>query len=75
MGLIEKTSLFAGRNFLRLPVQTLLVISCFGTSLPLTLSVFPQKSSIKVSELEPGLHNLVGQDGARLERVFFNKGL
>jgi len=75
MGLIEKTSLLVKRPALRIPVHAAVVTAAFGMALPLAISVFPQTSSIEVSKLEPALQNLVGPDGKKLERVYYNKGL
>ena len=43
--------------------------------LPTTIALFPQTASLPASELEPQFHDLRDEQGRRIEKVYFNKGL
>uniref|UniRef100_A0A8C6LTW3 Sideroflexin-1 n=1 Tax=Nothobranchius furzeri TaxID=105023 RepID=A0A8C6LTW3_NOTFU len=57
------------------PIQVSLVGFCLVFATPLCCALFPQKSSMSVSRLEPELQEKIRASHPGVERVFFNKGL
>lgn len=54
------------------------VVSCligFWIGLPVSISMFPQRSVVAVEELEEKFHHLKSSDGSRVTHVAYNKGL
>uniref|UniRef100_A0AAY5KA24 Sidoreflexin n=1 Tax=Esox lucius TaxID=8010 RepID=A0AAY5KA24_ESOLU len=60
---------------LNAPVQVGLVGLCLVFATPLCCALFPQKSSMSVSSLEPDLQERIQQNSPHTTTVFFNKGL
>nr|XP_012788893.1 unnamed protein product [Sorex araneus] len=57
------------------PIQVGLVGFCLVFATPLCCALFPQKSSMLVSSLEPELQAKIRESRPEVQRVFFNKGL
>uniref|UniRef100_A0A674MIS7 Sidoreflexin n=1 Tax=Takifugu rubripes TaxID=31033 RepID=A0A674MIS7_TAKRU len=57
------------------PIQVSLVGFCLVFATPLCCALFPQKSSMSVSGLEPELQEKIRANHPGVERVYFNKGL
>ncbi|CDQ97751.1 unnamed protein product [Oncorhynchus mykiss] len=61
------------------PYVLLTLMCCLSFSLvfatPLCCALFPQKSSMSVSRLEPELQEKIRVSHPGVERVYFNKGL
>ncbi|XP_044085244.1 sideroflexin-1 isoform X3 [Neovison vison] len=57
------------------PIQVGLVGFCLVFATPLCCALFPQKSSMSVTSLEPDLQAKIQETYPELRRVYFNKGL
>ncbi|XP_003383899.1 PREDICTED: sideroflexin-1-like [Amphimedon queenslandica] len=57
------------------PLQVMLVGMSLVFATPLCCAIFPQKSSISVSKLEPELLERLQKTQPHLQKVYFNKGL
>uniref|UniRef100_A0A8C9WHP6 Sidoreflexin n=1 Tax=Scleropages formosus TaxID=113540 RepID=A0A8C9WHP6_SCLFO len=57
------------------PLQVGLVGFCLVFATPLCCALFPQKSSMSISCLEPELQEKIRSSHPGVERVYFNKGL
>ena len=57
------------------PLQVLMVGTLLVFATPLCCALFPQMSSIKVSQLEPHIQKDLKERGIHSPRVYFNKGL
>uniref|UniRef100_A0A672SI11 Sidoreflexin n=1 Tax=Sinocyclocheilus grahami TaxID=75366 RepID=A0A672SI11_SINGR len=57
------------------PIQVGLVGFCLVFATPLCCALFPQKSSMSVSRLEPELQEKIRASHPGVETVYFNKGL
>jgi len=69
------------KNFLKrnpklaAPIQVAMVGLCLVFATPLCCALFPQQSSMLVSELEPSARDKILALPNPPERVYFNKGL
>ncbi|KAK2535971.1 Sfxn3 [Columba livia] len=61
--------------YLNAPLQVGLVGLCLVFATPLCCALFPQKSSMPVSRLEPEVQARIREKDPWLETVYFNKGL
>lgn len=52
----------------------LITVTSFAV-LPFALAVFPQRQEISVKKLESELHDKLDQNGAKIEKVYFNRGM
>jgi len=75
MSKMERVFPFLKNPRIQAPFMVLLVGVNLVVSTPLACALFPQKSSISVSRLEPELRTLKRQDGSPVQRLSFNKGL
>ncbi|XP_077864482.1 sideroflexin-1-like [Saccoglossus kowalevskii] len=75
MGILEKKPFLQQYKFMRAPVQVGLVGLCGVFATPLCCALFPQKSSISVSKLEPELQEQIKNMDSSITKVYFNKGL
>ncbi|XP_026080059.1 sideroflexin-1-like [Carassius auratus] len=75
MNALEKKAFMKRFPVLNAPVQVGLVGLCLVFATPLCCALFPQKSSMKVSSLEPELQENIRQSNPNITTVYFNKGL
>ncbi|KAK6293812.1 hypothetical protein J4Q44_G00361380 [Coregonus suidteri] len=75
MNALEKKAFMKRFPVLNAPVQVGLVGLCLVFATPLCCALFPQKSSMAVSSLEPDLQERIRQSSPHTTTVFFNKGL
>ncbi|XP_056617273.1 sideroflexin-3 [Triplophysa dalaica] len=75
MNALEKKAFMKRFPVLNAPVQVGLVGFCLVFATPLCCALFPQKSSMKVSSLEPELQERIRQSNPNITTVYFNKGL
>ncbi|XP_021469917.1 sideroflexin-1 isoform X1 [Oncorhynchus tshawytscha] len=75
MNALEKKAFMKRFPVLNAPVQVGLVGLCLVFATPLCCALFPQKSSMTVSSLEPDLQERIRQNSPHTTTVFFNKGL
>nr|XP_033798258.1 sideroflexin-3 isoform X2 [Geotrypetes seraphini] len=75
MNSLEKRAFLKRRPWLNAPLQVGLVGLCLVFATPLCCALFPQKSSMRVSRLEPEVQALVRAKSRDIELVYFNKGL
>ncbi|XP_051507234.1 sideroflexin-1-like [Myxocyprinus asiaticus] len=75
MNALEKKAFMKRFPVLNAPVQVGLVGFCLVFATPLCCALFPQKSSMKVSSLEPELQERIQQSSPHTTTVYFNKGL
>ncbi|KAB5581826.1 hypothetical protein PHYPO_G00180080 [Pangasianodon hypophthalmus] len=75
MNALEKKAFMKRFPVLNAPVQVGLVGLCLVFATPLCCALFPQKSSMKVSSLEPELQERIRQSNPNTTVVYFNKGL
>ncbi|XP_077803477.1 sideroflexin-3 isoform X5 [Macaca mulatta] len=75
MDTLEKKDFLKRRPWLGAPLQVGLVGFCLVFATPLCCALFPQKSSINVSKLEPELRAQIHEQNPSVEVVYYNKGL
>ncbi|KAG7492577.1 hypothetical protein MATL_G00015760 [Megalops atlanticus] len=75
MNALEKKAFMKRFPVLNAPVQVGLVGLCLVFATPLCCALFPQKSSMKVSSLEPELQEKIRKSSPDTTVVYFNKGL
>ncbi|XP_037015364.2 sideroflexin-3 isoform X2 [Artibeus jamaicensis] len=75
MDTLEKKDFLKRRPWLGAPLQVGLVGFCLVFATPLCCALFPQRSSIHVSRLEPELRAQIHQQNPSTEVVYYNKGL
>uniref|UniRef100_A0A452J014 Sideroflexin-3 n=1 Tax=Gopherus agassizii TaxID=38772 RepID=A0A452J014_9SAUR len=75
MNALEKRAFLKRYPWLNAPLQVGLVGFCLVFATPLCCALFPQKSSMRVSRLEPEVQALVREKNPHMEIVYFNKGL
>lgn len=75
MNHLDKKSFMKRMPWLNAPIQVLLVGFFLVFATPLCCALFPQKSSLAVSHLEPSMREKIQALPDAPERVFFNKGL
>ncbi|XP_068265021.1 sideroflexin-1 isoform X2 [Nyctibius grandis] len=75
MNTLEKRAFLKRFPWMSAPIQVGLVGFCLVFATPLCCALFPQKSSMSVTRLEPELQAKIRENSPELERVYFNKGL
>ncbi|KAM6186742.1 sideroflexin-3 isoform 1-T1 [Rhynchocyon petersi] len=75
MDILEKKDFLKRRPWLGAPLQVGLVGFCLVFATPLCCALFPQRSSIHVSRLEPDLRAQIHEQNPSVEVVYYNKGL
>uniref|UniRef100_A0AAA9SUX0 Sideroflexin-3 n=1 Tax=Bos taurus TaxID=9913 RepID=A0AAA9SUX0_BOVIN len=75
MDTLEKKDFLKRRPWLGAPLQMGLVGFCLVFATPLCCALFPQRSSIHVSRLEPELRAQIQEQNPSIEVVYYNKGL
>ncbi|OWA53511.1 Sideroflexin-1 [Hypsibius exemplaris] len=68
-----KTHFFKRYPWAPAPLQIAVCGACLVFATPLCCALFPQRSSMKVSQLEPSLQKIAASHG--IDEVYFNKGL
>lgn len=56
--------------FLHLPIHAVITTASFGFALPIAIALFPQRSKISATEIEPELRSKTTE-----EYLYYNKGL
>ncbi|XP_060624282.2 sideroflexin-2 [Anolis sagrei] len=73
---LEKYPFMKKIHVLHAPLQTILVGGFLVFMVPIGCALFPQRSKIAVSHLEPDLReSIVAKHGDKVSYVYFNKGL
>ncbi|XP_070790055.1 sideroflexin-1 isoform X3 [Pituophis catenifer annectens] len=75
MNTLEKKAFLKRFPWMSAPIQVGLVGFCLVFATPLCCALFPQKSSMSVTRLEPELQAKIKEMSPELDRVYFNKGL
>nr|XP_045602399.1 sideroflexin-3-like isoform X2 [Procambarus clarkii] len=75
MNILEKRGTLQRRPWISAPLQVALCGVCLTFATPACCALFPQKSSIAVSSLEPELQEKIRQLPNAPETVYYNKGL
>uniref|UniRef100_A0A8C5KNI5 Sideroflexin-3 n=1 Tax=Jaculus jaculus TaxID=51337 RepID=A0A8C5KNI5_JACJA len=75
MNTLEKKDFLKRRPWLGAPLQVGLVGFCLVFATPLCCALFPQRSSIHVTRLEPELRAQIQEQNPSVEVVYYNKGL
>ncbi|XP_059681158.1 sideroflexin-1 isoform X2 [Gavia stellata] len=75
MNTLEKRAFLKRFPWMSAPIQVGLVGFCLVFATPLCCALFPQKSSMSVTRLEPELQAKIRENSPELEHVYFNKGL
>uniref|UniRef100_A0A7M4F347 Sideroflexin-3 n=1 Tax=Crocodylus porosus TaxID=8502 RepID=A0A7M4F347_CROPO len=75
MNALEKRAFLKRYPWMNAPLQVGLVGLCLVFATPLCCALFPQKSSMRVSRLEPEVQAWVREKSPCTETVYFNKGL
>ncbi|XP_051883589.1 sideroflexin-3 [Pristis pectinata] len=75
MNALEKRAFLKRFPVFNAPTQVGLVGLCLVFATPLCCALFPQKSSMKVSRLEPELQAQIQARDSTIKVVYFNKGL
>lgn len=75
MNNLEKKGFLKRFPILNAPIQVVLCGICLTFATPMFCAMFPQKSSLAVSSLEPELQELIRKQPDPPEVVYFNKGL
>jgi len=75
MSRLEKSATFIKNPWLKAPATVLLTGLCLTFSTPLCCALFPQKASIKLSELEPELQQSIPLKFPGHSTFYYNKGL
>uniref|UniRef100_A0A8C2YJA2 Sideroflexin-3 n=1 Tax=Chinchilla lanigera TaxID=34839 RepID=A0A8C2YJA2_CHILA len=75
MDALEKKDFLKRRPWLGAPLQVGLVGFCLVFATPLCCALFPQRSSIRVSRLEPELSAQIREQNPSISEVYYNKGL
>lgn len=75
MNTLEKKAFLKRFPWMSAPIQVGLVGFCLVFATPLCCALFPQKSSMSVTSLEPELQAEIRKTHPELQRVYFNKGL
>uniref|UniRef100_F6WXZ7 Sidoreflexin n=1 Tax=Ornithorhynchus anatinus TaxID=9258 RepID=F6WXZ7_ORNAN len=75
MNALEKREFLKRRPWLSAPLQVGLVGLCLVFATPLCCALFPQRSSIGVSQLEPEVQAEIRKKNPDITVVYYNKGL
>uniref|UniRef100_A0A8C2M843 Sideroflexin-3 n=1 Tax=Cricetulus griseus TaxID=10029 RepID=A0A8C2M843_CRIGR len=75
MNTLEKKDFLKRRPWLGAPLQVGLVGFCLVFATPLCCALFPQRSSIHVTRLEPELRAQIQAQNPSIEVAYYNKGL
>lgn len=75
MNILERRAFLKRYPLMNAPLQVGLVGFCLVFATPLCCALFPQKSSMKVSSLEPEVRDRILAKSPSTEIVYFNKGL
>ncbi|KAM8923913.1 sideroflexin-3 isoform 1-T1 [Pelodytes ibericus] len=75
MNALEKRAFLKRYPWMNAPLQVGLVGFCLVFATPLCCALFPQKSSMSVSKLEPEVRSQILEKNPGTQVVYFNKGL
>jgi len=75
MEYLEKKPWFAKRRYLSAPIQVVLVGFFLVFATPMCCALFPQRSAISVSSLEPEVQREILAKRPGVQVVYYNKGL
>ncbi|KDO25546.1 hypothetical protein SPRG_08736 [Saprolegnia parasitica CBS 223.65] len=75
MAKLEQGTLLKRSPMLAAPIMVLLTGLCLSFSTPLCCALFPQKSAVAKSDLEPELQAIIDAKYPRTAHAFYNKGL
>uniref|UniRef100_S4R4A2 Sideroflexin-1 n=1 Tax=Petromyzon marinus TaxID=7757 RepID=S4R4A2_PETMA len=75
MNALEKRAFMKRYPWMSAPIQVGLVGICLVFATPLCCALFPQKSSMNVTRLEPELQTKIRESAPGVSVVYFNKGL
>ena len=75
MSQLERSALFVSNPWLKAPATVFLTGLCLTFSTPLCCALFPQKSAIRVEDLEPELQAKVRASHPEHSVFYYNKGL
>ena len=64
-----------GHPRLRVPLELAAVTASLAGALPLAISAFPQRIEMDAMSLEPKFHSISDKTGARVTKLYSNKGL
>lgn len=71
-----KQKWFRKATYLHLPFQTAAIGAVLLLMVPVACSIFPQRASMAVADLEPELRDeIISKHGDSVQHVYFNKGL
>lgn len=75
MNKIDKTAWYKARPWVNAPIQTAICGFILLFSTPLCCAIFPQLSSVAVSDLEPEVRQKIESLPSAPSVVYYNKGL
>lgn len=75
MNYAEKTVMFIKNPWLKAPATVLLTGAALTFSTPMCCALFPQKSAIEASDLEPELQKKLAKRYPNISTYYYNKGL
>ncbi|KAI8826213.1 Tricarboxylate/iron carrier [Fimicolochytrium jonesii] len=75
MARIDRTQFLKRHPGYRTPINLATITGSLLAALPCAVALFPQRATMRVSDLEERMRGVRGRDGRVLETVWFNRGL